>query len=169
MVSYKYAVGGAGPQTQLRGTTDSVFFIRRQPQAKMKARIAVLADYASLSIEHKLNIMGIFTTINATKTPVVHAQMKLVTQFEFDASETGQRQMQVLLVDDDGHELFSLAAALNIQHPHDGRPVLMNQIFDLSHIAFPTFGDYEFRILLDAEIAAEIPLTVTQVPPSPHL
>ena len=48
----------------------------------MKTRIAVLADYASLSIEHKLNIMGIFTAINAAQTPVVHPQMKLVTQFE---------------------------------------------------------------------------------------
>ena len=43
-------------------------FVRLPPSltiARSKARIAVLADYASLSIDHKLNIMGIFTTINA--------------------------------------------------------------------------------------------------------
>lgn len=128
----------------------------------MKTRIAVLADYASLSIEHKLNIMGIFTTINAMQTPVVHPQMKLVTQFEFEVSETGQHEMRIILVDDDGRELFNIAAILNIQHPHDGRPVLMNQIFDLAHLAFPAFGDYEFRILLDGEIVAEAPLTIAQ-------
>lgn len=129
----------------------------------MKTRIAVLADYAGLSIEHKLNILGVFTTINAPKTPVVHPQMKLVTQFEFDASEAGQHQMRIVLVDADGHELLSLAAQVTIQHPHDARPALMNQIFDLTHLSFPAFGDYEFRILIDDEIAAEIPLTVAQI------
>lgn len=128
----------------------------------MKTRIAVLADYASLSIEHKLNIMGIFTTISATQTPLVHPQMKLVTQFEFEVSETGQHEMRIILVDDDGRELFNIAAMVNIQHPHDGRPVLMNQIFDLAHLAFPAFGDYEFRILLDGEIVTEAPLTIAQ-------
>ena len=128
----------------------------------MKTRIAVLADYASLSIEHKLNIMGIFTTINAAETPVKHPQMKLVTQFEFEASETGQHQMRIILVDDDGHEQFNIAATVNIQHPHDGRPVLMNQIFDLAHVAFPAFGDYEFRILLNEQVATEVPLTIAQ-------
>ena len=131
----------------------------------MKTRIAVLADYASLSIEHKLNIMGIFTTINAAQTPVVHPQMKLVTQFEFEASETGQHQMRITLVDDDGHEFFNIAALVNIQHHHDGRPVLMNQIFDLAHLSFPAFGEFEFRILLDDEIIAEVPLTIA--PPHP--
>jgi hypothetical protein len=129
----------------------------------MKTRIAVLADYAGLSIEHKLNIMGVFTTINAPKTPVVHAQMKLVTQFEFDASEAGQHQMRIVLVDADGHELLSIGAMVSIQPAQDGRPAMMNQIFDLTHLSFPVFGDYEFRVLLDDEIAAEIPLTVAQI------
>jgi hypothetical protein len=129
----------------------------------MKTRIAVLADYASISIDHKLNIMGVFTTLTAPKTPVVHAQMKLVTQFEFDASEAGQHQMRVLLVDADGHELLSIGAVVAIQHPHDGRPALMNQIFDLVQLSFPAFGDYEFRIRLDDETVAEIPLIVAQL------
>ena len=131
----------------------------------MKTRIAVLADYAGLSIDHKLNIMGIFTTLNAPQVPVVHPQMKLVTQFEFDASETGQRPLRVTLVDADGHELFGIGAVVTIQATHDGHPALLNQILDLSHLAFPAFGDYEFRILIDDEIAAEIPLNVAQMKP----
>lgn len=131
----------------------------------MKTRIAVLADYAGLSIDHKLNIMGIFTTLNAPQVPVVHPQMKLVTQFEFDASETGQRPLRVTLVDADGHELFGIGAVVTIQATHDGHPSLLNQIVDLSQLAFPAFGDYEFRILIDDEIAAEIPLNVAQMKP----
>ncbi|MCB0058963.1 MAG: hypothetical protein KDE45_18125 [Caldilineaceae bacterium] len=133
----------------------------------MKTRIAVLADYASLSIDHKLNIMGIFTTINAPQVPVVHPQMKLVTQFEFDASEAGQRPMRVTLVDDDGHELFGIGGTVTIQATHDGHPALLNQIVDLSQLAFPAFGDYEFRIYLDDEVAAEIPLLVAQAKQPP--
>ncbi len=129
----------------------------------MKARIAVLADYASLSIEHKLNILGVFTTINATKAPVVHPQMKLVAQFEFDASEAGQHPMRVVLIDADGNELLSIAGVITIQPPPGGKPALMNQLLDLTNLTFPRFGDYEFRILIDDEVAAEIPLTVAQI------
>ncbi len=131
----------------------------------MKTRIAVLADHASLSIDHKLNIMGIFTALHAPQAPVVHPQMKLVTQFEFDASEAGQRPLRVTLIDADGRELFGIGATVTIQATHNGHPALLNQIVDLSQLAFPAFGDYEFRILIDDEIVAEIPLIVAPIKP----
>ena len=59
--------------------------------------------------------------------PVVHPQMKLVTQFEFDASEAGPAPMRVTLVDDDGHELFGIGGTVTIQATHDGHPALLNQ------------------------------------------
>jgi len=44
----------------------------------MKARIAVLADYANVTADRKLNVMGVFNVINASRVPAIHRQMQLV-------------------------------------------------------------------------------------------
>ena len=43
----------------------------------MGLRIGVLADYASVSENNKLNIMGIFTNIMSVTEPIVQPQMML--------------------------------------------------------------------------------------------
>jgi len=48
----------------------------------MEVVLAVLADYANVSQEGKLNIMGIFDIISSEKFPTFHPEMKLVVQFE---------------------------------------------------------------------------------------
>lgn len=132
----------------------------------MKVKVAVLADYASTS-DSKLNILGIFTTINALQEPIVHAQMKLVSQIEFNSSEAGEKRLKIALVDEDGIEMFSISGAVTIKRSPDGRPVLLNQILNLADVNFPKFGDYEFRLLLDDRTEAEIPVTVTKATVSP--
>ncbi|MCB0053459.1 MAG: hypothetical protein KDE24_28395, partial [Caldilinea sp.] len=62
---------------------------------------------------------------------------------------------------------FGIGGTVTIQATHDGHPALLNQIVDLSQLAFPAFGDYEFRIYLDDEVAAEIPLLVAQAKQPP--
>jgi hypothetical protein len=47
----------------------------------MEVTVAVLADYANVSQDGKLNIMGIFQEINATSLPFVLPQMYLVMSF----------------------------------------------------------------------------------------
>ena len=43
----------------------------------MLVRIAALADYASISLGDKLNILGIFSTIKARSVPIVHARFRI--------------------------------------------------------------------------------------------
>ena len=44
----------------------------------MRVALGVLADYANVSAEGKLNIMGVFQIVNAVQFPHVHPQMHLV-------------------------------------------------------------------------------------------
>ena len=48
----------------------------------MRVPLAVLADYANVTTDGKLNIMGIFNRIFASALPVVHPQMRLVMRFQ---------------------------------------------------------------------------------------
>jgi hypothetical protein len=133
----------------------------------MHVRIAVLADFASLTIDQKLNVLGVFRTINSTQAPVQHPQFKLILQLEFNSSETGTRQIKIELVDEDGKEMFSISGVMTIERPPDGSNFLINQILDFAGLSFPKFGDYEFRILLDGTTITEVPLSVKQITAPP--
>ena len=130
----------------------------------MQVRIAVLADFASISEGNKLNILGIFTNIFAKKTPAVQPQMQLVTMFEFDGTETGDRNLKIVLVDEDGGEIFSISGVMSIERGPAGRSTLLHQILNFNNMVFPKFGGYEFKILLDGNIVSNIPLNVLEVP-----
>jgi len=129
----------------------------------MELRIGVLADYASVSENNKLNIMGIFTNIMSVTEPIVQPQMMLVAQFEFDSSECGEKSIKIVLVEEDGQDIFSISGKVQIDRAADGGPSLLNQILRLNTIVFPKFGRYEFRIVLDGRTECRIPLRVVRV------
>lgn len=137
----------------------------------MLVRIAALADYASLSVGDKLNILGIFSNIMARNEPVVHTQMHLVVQFEFDATEAGKKEVRILLADADGHELLSLGGEIAVPRARSGESSTINQILTLNNVTFPRFGRYEFRVLLNGRLEATIPVSVQRVqePEAPRL
>ncbi len=128
----------------------------------MDVRIAVLADYASISEGNKLNILGIFRAIMAPSEPVVHSQMQVVAQLEFNSSETGTKTFKTALVDADGREIFAISGEAVIPRAPHGGPSLLNHVLNLNNVVFPRFGDYEFRILLDGVTHCTIPLTVVK-------
>src|SRR5215217_3944288 len=59
----------------------------------MEVKLAVLADYANVSQDGKLNIMGIFQEINAPSLPFPLPQMFLVVPFE----EAGDYHFAILV------------------------------------------------------------------------
>ena len=80
--------------------------------------VAVLADYANVSREGKLNIMGIFQEINAPFLPFPLPQMYLVMSLtaapaEFDTV----RNIRVALLHSDGEELLQIEGQLRVPRP----------------------------------------------------
>jgi hypothetical protein len=128
----------------------------------MYVRIAALADYASIALGDKLNILGIFSNIMARGEPIVHPQMQLVAQIEFDSTEAGKKDMRIVLEDEDGKDVLSVGGEVTVPRAPRGEPSVINQILVLNNTTFPKFGRYEFRILINARLEATIPLTVRQ-------
>lgn len=131
----------------------------------MRPSVAVLADYASVAEQGKLNVMGIFSVIFAPEVPVIWPQMQLVTQFVFESSEAGEKDFAFVLVDADGHETFRFTTHISVQREPNGLPSLANQILTLNGLKFPKFGSYEFHVLLGDTIQAQIPLEVIRTKP----
>jgi len=129
----------------------------------MKTTVAVLADYANVERSGKLNIMGIFDVINAPSVPCLHAQMNLVVRLVAEPSETGAPlPIDIQLINEDGQVAFGLKGEMAFPAAPAGELSTNDQILCLNNIGFERFGDYEFKILIRAEVVATIPFHVRQ-------
>ena len=129
----------------------------------MKVGFAVLADCANISREGKLNILGIFDSIQAQQFPVTHPQMQLVMRFEADRAEAGKaKKIEVQLMDEDGQKLFVLGGEFTLGTGRPGEAIGSNHILMIHMMKFEHPGDYEFKILINDELKAEVPLKLLQ-------
>lgn len=134
----------------------------------MEVTLGVLADYANVTSDGKLNIMGIFGEINAQSLPWIHPQMQLVFQAEADASEWDmQKEVTVKLLDADGNQLLSAGGDTKVPRGQGGRPVILNSIMNFINVKFDKSGDYSFRILIGGEFKKKVDFRVNYPPPVP--
>jgi len=130
----------------------------------MKVALALLADYANVSQEGKLNILGIFDRINAQNVPATHPQMQLIITLEADRVEADrEHKVEIELIDADGNKLFSIGGNLKFSPPPPGEKVRLNHIMQLNNLRFDHFGSYEFKILINNMLAGEVPLSVVEL------
>ena len=134
---------------------------------EMQMTIGLLADYANVSQEGKLNIMGVFDRIYAPTFPAVHPEMRLVMRFEFSAAELGrERLLEVRLTDADGRTLSGWSRPLPVPKPDGQTKAIMNQVLTIQGLAFERPGDYAFSVLIDADEKGSIPFTLESTPQS---
>ncbi len=134
----------------------------------MKARVAVLADCANVTADGKLNIMGVFNVINAQRVPVVHSQMQLVLSLAPDPWELNTTvPLEIQLVDADGKILFGVKGQVAPGGAAGGEQPTTNYLLGLNNTVFEKFGSFDFKILVNDEPFASIPLVVRQAPTTP--
>jgi hypothetical protein len=130
----------------------------------MDVTVAVLADYANVSQDGKLNIMGIFEEINPPVLPFALPQMYLVLSFSAGPAEADTvRNIRIPLLHSDGQEIFSLKAQMRV--PKANRPgsrAYMNEAIGLAGLKFAQAGDYAFHILIGDDEKATVPLHVNE-------
>jgi uncharacterized protein DUF6941 len=131
----------------------------------MDVSLALLADYANVTAEGKLNILGIFQAIAPARFPHAHAQMHLVLSLEADQAESGtKKKIEIRFRDADGKTFFNLGAEMEIPRPPKpvAGPITMNHILQLNGIRFERPGDYEFVVLINDEVKKTITVRAIQ-------
>ena len=125
-----------------------------------------VADYASMSQDGKLSIMGIFSQINVPAFPAAHPQMFVVVQFSVPPGEYGRKfKLTVKLIDEDGQEVLS-TPTLDQEAPRgQGLSVYANVILRLINVVFQKPGTYEFSAMVDGDTKGSMPLAVLQMGP----
>jgi len=118
----------------------------------MEILLIVAADYANLTGNNKLNIMGIFSDLNPPSYPYEHPSMYLVVKMRPEFIELGDtRTLTVKFIDEDGHELVSMPRQIRIPDIRGGKRPEINGIFSFNNLEIPRPGFYQFAILLDKD------------------
>ncbi len=130
----------------------------------MKMTLALLADYANVSQEGKLNIMGVFDRIFLQAFPTLHPEMRLVMSFEFSAAELGrERRLEVKTLDADGAVIGEWSRMLPVPERPGEHTTVVNQILNIQGMPFERPGDYVFSILVDGDEKGSVPFKVELV------
>jgi hypothetical protein len=138
--------------------------IRKRERGPMRLQLLLAADYANITGDGKLNVMGVFREINASSFPARHPSMHLVIILSAELGEYGQtRDLVVKLLDGDGNELMNLSGPVNIPRFEGGRKPEVNAILGLRDITFPKPGPYQFVVLVDKDYKGDLTIYANQV------
>lgn len=133
----------------------------------MRINLAVLADYANVTGDGKLNILGIFDRINLMQIPAVHPQMHLVLRLDAHSAEQNRSHpVEIRLQDPEGVVIFEVKGEI-VPRGEAGMPVSTNQILTLNNLQLEKIGDYVFVVLINHDVKAEVPLAVEFVAMAP--
>lgn len=114
----------------------------------MEVTLAVICDYANLSRDGKLNILGVFNGIEAPALPISVAQLFIVVSTEAGPTEAGQEfPFELVLWAQDGQEIFRVDQRLQFPATtYPGEHVSNNQIIAVAGLPFREAGDYAFHV-----------------------
>lgn len=134
----------------------------------MQLDFAFICDYAEVT--NKVNALGIgFDTIFAHQVPMRHPAFFLVLQMRATIVEAGEKNFEIHMIDDDGHEIIpALKNRLNIPRPPSGTESTGRLAMRFDNVQFPQFGVYSIHIVIEGHEMARIPLRVSQMSPPPN-
>lgn len=134
----------------------------------MEVTFAVLADYANVSREGKLNVMGIFDRIFARQLPSRFPPMQLVVRLEAQPEELdAEHAIRIQLADPEGTPLFDINGTFTPRSADPGHGVSVNHVIRLADLPLQRTGLHSVSVWVDSELKREVPLRVDE-PPRQH-
>jgi hypothetical protein len=133
---------------------------------ELDAVLAVAADYANVSSEGKLNIMGIFQELNPPALPFQLPQMYLVVSWGAGPPEFGsQKNCRIMFMGPDEIESDHLTLDYQLVVPEPKRPgarAIFHQILGIGGLPIVKTGPHAIYVLVGGETKTTVPLYVNQ-------
>jgi hypothetical protein len=130
----------------------------------MHLDFAVVADYALVDQAGKISVLGIFQHIWVQQFPAMHPRLHLVLRLKGRRTEIGEHGVQIRLVDEQDVEILGGNGSVTFAEPPAGVTEIEAAAVLVFDVPFPHAGVYRFDITVDAERAAQVPITVSQMP-----
>lgn len=130
----------------------------------MHLDFAVVADYALVDQAGKISVLGIFQHIWVQQFPATHPRLHLVLRLKGRRTEIGEHRVQIRLVDEADVEILGGNGSVTFAEPPAGVTEIEAAAVLVFDVPFPHAGVYRFDITVDGERAAQVPITVSQMP-----
>jgi hypothetical protein len=128
----------------------------------VKLRFAVLAEYANVTGDGKLNILGITDHLYAYNFPAIHRDLVVVNSLETENEDDGTKQeIRVQIIDPDGKMISNAGGILDIV----GLRQVVNQVHVFQDLQFAAPGGYEVQIYVNNQLVKTLDLGLVQIPP----
>jgi len=139
----------------------------------MKTLIFLTADYANITNDNKLNIMGIFDRIWSRNFPAKHPSFHLIIRLGRELGEEIDKdwKFEIKVINEDATWEHSLAPPRKFKFPEEKTPGLLphfNIIFGIKDMVFQEPGIYQFIVLVDDKHQGSVNLDLVELesPPS---
>ena len=119
---------------------------------------------AAIQSDGKLTAFGVgIDTLRAPETPFQHPRLCLVIGFHYESEDAGERSLRLQIVEADGRDLVPRQEG-PIEFPvPTGPKATARFVSEFNGLQFNSWGAHEFRIFLDEEQVAAVPINVVQV------
>ena len=129
----------------------------------MRITIATIADYASVTVGDKLNVLGVFDRIASKQFPARHPQMVFAARFQLEYEDGNKtHNIHVHLEDEDGKTLMETGGELETGKIEPGEFTSKNLIVNLINLKFEAPGNYIFMVTAGDQ-SVRIPFRVVQI------
>lgn len=130
----------------------------------MKVELLALCDAATES-GGKLNMLGIYDTIQAAAIPAVHARCAIVIKLRFERIERGEHRIKLNIIDQDGNLVIpSLDAPMTMNFPDTASSGTVQLILDMQNLRFQKYGEFAIDLAVDGRQEGSIPLFLKPAP-----
>jgi hypothetical protein len=127
-------------------------------------RYALLADFANVTNDGKVNILGVADRIFSQQYPAVHRLMFLVMSLESEHDDDEQtRSIDIQLIDPDAQ----LVSRIQGQIEFGAGKQIVNQIHVFQDVLFNAPGAYQFNIFFDEAQVKAVELELLLMPAQP--
>ena len=136
----------------------------------MKVTFFHLCDYAILSSDRKLSVMGIWSRINARKLPYVLPQVFLAFEIELNYAELGRPlKIEVKGVDADGKPSFGAEMEMTFgsAQAKPGDKPRIGQVIKLHGLQFVRDGAYDINVFINGNLVHQEGFEVRLLPQKP--
>jgi hypothetical protein len=126
----------------------------------MKLIYALTCDHAFLSIDRKVNIIGVFETINAQAFPVNHQKFTLVGSIS--PSKDKFKMAIDIVAEDTGKSILKDVQERDVILPPNNENKNFNFIIEILNTVFPKAGYYLVKIVANGETLSSQKLLLLQ-------
>jgi hypothetical protein len=122
----------------------------------MQLAFALFADSANVSVEGKLNILGVFDALQVGNVPTVHPRATLVMRLKGALDEIGHHRVAITWTSPAGAELWSSSGDLEIGTPPAGAVEMDFPLILTFDLPIPMAGTHRLKIVIDEELQGEL-------------